>query len=94
MNGTLLYSLAGYVVLHPPVSQAAETSKPQLATRLLWDRKGAAQQLSISVRSLDYLIAGRQLGTRRIGKKVLVPCGELVRFAAANHHGTVVATQC
>jgi hypothetical protein len=59
-------------------------------TRLLYDRKGAAQQLSISVRSLDYLIAGKQLGTRRIGKKVLIPHGELVRFARADHHGPVM----
>ena len=30
------------------------------APRLLYDRREAARQLSISVRSLDYLIANRQ----------------------------------
>lgn len=55
-------------------------------TRLLYDRKEAARQLSISVRSLDYLIAGGQLETRRIGKKVLIPHGSLSRFAQANHY--------
>jgi hypothetical protein len=51
----------------------------------LYDRKSAARQLSISVRSLDYLIAGRELETRRIGKKVLIPHGALSRFSQANH---------
>ena len=55
------------------------------APRLLYDRKEAARQLSISVRSLDYLIGQRKLSTRRLGKKVLVPHTELVRFASANH---------
>jgi excisionase family DNA binding protein len=58
---------------------------PIVATRLLYDRKEAARQLSISVRSLDYLIAAKELDTRRIGKKILIPHAELVRFAKGNH---------
>jgi hypothetical protein len=42
--------------------------------------------LSISLRSLDYLIAAKQLETKRIGKKVLIPHGALVRFAQGNHY--------
>lgn len=53
--------------------------------RMLYDRKSAALQLSISVRSLDYLIAGKRIGTRRIGKKVLIPRSELARFARSDH---------
>jgi hypothetical protein len=53
---------------------------------LLYDRKEAARQLSISVRSLDYIIAAKGLDTRRIGKKVLVTHASLVRYAAANHY--------
>jgi excisionase family DNA binding protein len=53
--------------------------------RLLYDRKEAARQLSISVRTLDYIVASKQLATRRIGKKVLIPHGELVRYARADH---------
>jgi hypothetical protein len=53
--------------------------------RLLYDRKGAATQLSISIRSLDYLIATRKLATRRLGKKVMVSHGTLVQFARADH---------
>ncbi len=59
---------------------------PITSTRLLYSRTEAAMQLSISVRSLDYLIAGKQLDTRRIGKKVLVPHASLVRFAQGNHY--------
>lgn len=57
-----------------------------MESRLLYDRKEAARQLSISVRSLDYLIAGGQMETRRIGKKVLIPHVALSRFAQANHY--------
>ena len=57
-----------------------------MESRLLYDRKEAARQLSISVRSLDYIIAAKGLDTRRIGKKVLVTHASLVRYAAANHY--------
>ena len=53
--------------------------------RILYDRKGAAQQLSISVRALDYLIAGKKLATRRVGKKVMIARTELLRFSRADH---------
>jgi len=59
------------------------------ATRLLYDRKSAALQLSISVRSLDYLIARQALSTRRIASKVLIPHSELVRFARGQHTGPI-----
>jgi hypothetical protein len=45
--------------------------------------------LSVSIRSLDYLIATKELATRRIGKKVLIPYGELVRYAKGNHYGSI-----
>jgi len=41
--------------------------------------------LGISTRSLGYLIANKRLSMRRIGGSVLVPHGELVRFARADH---------
>jgi hypothetical protein len=55
------------------------------APKLLYDRKSAAAALSISIRSLDYLIERGQLPTRRIGKKVLIPARDLQRFAGADH---------
>lgn len=54
-------------------------------TRLLYDRKSAAEQLSISVRALDRLIANKCLTARRIGSRVLIPSAELKRFARADH---------
>ncbi len=59
---------------------------PPSGARLLYDRKEAARQLSISIRSLDYLIAAKTFQTRRMGRKVMIPHGELVRFASANHY--------
>jgi hypothetical protein len=62
-------------------------TEPHLvATRLQYDRKGAAAQLSISIRSLDYLIANKKLATRRLGRKVMVTYAELVRFTRSNHY--------
>ena len=53
--------------------------------KLLYSRKDAAQALSISIRSLDYLIERGDFSTKRIGKKVLIPAGELRRFAKGDH---------
>jgi hypothetical protein len=68
-------------------SRKIQTTGP----RLLYDRKEAARQLSISIRSLDYLIAAKTFQTRRVGKKILIPHGELVRFAGSNHYGRVAS---
>lgn len=61
------------------------------APRLLYDRKTAARLLSISIRSLDYLLAQRTFDTRRIGKKVLITHDSLIRFSRANHYESVKA---
>lgn len=53
--------------------------------KILFDRRSAAFALSISVRSLDYLIAGGQLKTRHVGRKVLIHRSELRRFAQVDH---------
>jgi hypothetical protein len=60
------------------------------APRLLYDRKEAARQLSISIRSLDYMIAGRKIDTRRIGSRILIPHEELVRMATTARVKSVV----
>ena len=53
--------------------------------KLLLSRQEAAALLSISQRSLDYLIANKILTTRRIGSRVLIPAQDLQRFARADH---------
>ena len=59
--------------------------------RLLYNRKEAARLLSISVGSLDYLIANKELSTRTLGKRKLIPHGDLVKFARADHFGPIAA---
>jgi excisionase family DNA binding protein len=53
--------------------------------RLLVDRRDAAQYLSISQRSLDYLVANGELNVRRMGARVLIPISELQRYARVDH---------
>ena len=48
----------------------------------LLDRKTAAAMISVSVRSIDYLIAEGRLKPRRIGGRVLIAREELLRFAS------------
>jgi len=53
--------------------------------KLLVGREEAAEMLSISRRSLDYLLAQKQLTFRRIGSRVLIPVSDLKRFSRADH---------
>ena len=55
------------------------------AGKLLVGRHEAARMLSISQRSLDYLIANKQITTRRIGTRVLIAVTDLQRYARADH---------
>ena len=58
--------------------------------RLLYPRRDAAFMLGISLRSLEYLIAGGKLRYQKIGSRILLSHKELVRFANMNHYGSVV----
>lgn len=53
--------------------------------KLLIDRKEAAARLSISLRTLDALLATRQLPAKRVGRRVLIHTRDLEKFAAASH---------
>jgi excisionase family DNA binding protein len=53
--------------------------------KLLFSRKASAEILDVSVRTLDYLIADRQLECRKVGRKVLIPRTSLTRFAGGDH---------
>jgi excisionase family DNA binding protein len=50
-------------------------------TRLLYSREEAAHRLSISVATLDRLIGAKEIMTRRIGRRVLVPHVELTKLS-------------
>jgi excisionase family DNA binding protein len=53
--------------------------------RLLYDRKSAAKMLSISLRSLAYLLSRGEIRFRRVGSRTLIPRSELLRFARGHH---------
>jgi len=53
--------------------------------KVLYTKREAAQMLSISVRSLDYLIVSRQLAARRIGRRVLIHRDAIEQFARLDH---------
>lgn len=61
------------------------TKTPAEPLKLLLTKEAAAEALSISLRSLDYLIADKEIPTRRIGRRVLIPMGALKRYALADH---------
>ena len=52
---------------------------------LLLSRRKAAAMLSISLRTLDYLIARKEIVVRRVGSRVLIPCAALENFARRDH---------
>ncbi len=53
--------------------------------KLLIDRREAAARLSISLRTLDALLASRQLPSKRLGRRVLIHTRDLEKFAAVSH---------
>lgn len=50
--------------------------------QLLVSRREAATALGVSLRTLDYLLARHELRSRRIGRRKMIPCAELEKFAA------------
>ena len=60
--------------------------------KLLVSRNVAAEMLSISVRSVDYMLARRQLSTRRIANRVLIPIEEIRKFARSDHSGRMAGS--
>ena len=72
----------------------SEQSRPELSVRqpkvILYSRRDAAFALSLSLRSLDYLISNGEILTRRIGGRVLVSADELAQFSQRNHPKAIV----
>lgn len=52
---------------------------------LLVSKRSAAATLGISVRTLENLVAVREISPRRIGKRVLFEAREIERFARRDH---------
>ena len=54
-------------------------------SKLLYTKKEAAAALSISVRTLDSMISRKELVSRKIGARRLVPRSALEAFARRDH---------
>ncbi len=72
------------------MSATVITAAPE---KLLYTRVAAADALSISVRSLDYMVSNKMILTRRIGSRVLIPATELRRIAREDHPFPLSAEQ-
>jgi hypothetical protein len=53
--------------------------------KLLYSRRATAEVLSLSIRSVDYLITSGRLSARRVGGKILIPVIAIRRFARQDH---------
>lgn len=49
-------------------------------TKLAYSKKQAAAEISLSVRTIDYLIQRGDLAAKKFGKKVLIPGDALARL--------------
>jgi excisionase family DNA binding protein len=67
--------------------QAAADTQSQ--EKLLLSRRESAHILSLSLRSISYLVEKGELKSRRVGSRVLIPRSELVRFARMDHPAPV-----
>jgi excisionase family DNA binding protein len=54
-------------------------------TKLMLNKREAAEMLSLSVRTIENLIANGELKFRRIGKRVLIPLQILAQFTRGDH---------
>jgi excisionase family DNA binding protein len=64
-----------------------------MEARLLYDRKSAAKMLSISLRSLAYLLSRGESRFRRVGSRTLIPRSELLRFARGHHPAALAGNE-
>jgi excisionase family DNA binding protein len=49
--------------------------------KLLMSKKEAAEVLGVSVRTIENMIARKQLVSRRLGKRRMIPCAALTQLA-------------
>jgi hypothetical protein len=78
-------------VTGPEVNGRKRRERMSTVEKLLYSRNDASYALSMSKRSVDYLIAGKKLETRRIGSRRLITAGSIRRFASGNHFESVAS---
>ncbi len=64
--------------------QKVNTGKGEII-KLLHSKKEAAQMLDVCPRTIDNLIAFKELEVRRIGRRVLIPHNALINFVRTDH---------
>jgi hypothetical protein len=75
----------------PEVNGRKRGERISAVEKLLYSRNDASYALSMSKRSVDYLIAGKKLETRRIGSRRLITAESIRRFASGNHFESVAS---
>jgi excisionase family DNA binding protein len=60
---------------------------------LLYSKKEAARLLSVSIRTIDYLLSRQELESRKLGKRVLIPRHALEKFSRSDHRGRLRGTE-
>jgi len=66
-----------------PKPPATMTVPP--GAKLLVSREEAAEIVSLSIRSIDYLLASKELPFRKIGTRTMIPLSALQAFARMHH---------
>jgi excisionase family DNA binding protein len=88
-----MFSVVSSEGTHPlvisTIMAAADTQPQEQEQKLLLSRKESARILSLSLRSVSYLIEKGELKSRRVGSRVLIPRSELVKFARMDHPSPV-----
>lgn len=63
--------------------------------KLLCSKREAAESLGCSIRTIENLISRKELVSRRVGRRRMIPCAALTQFArrdtpviTGNDHGT------
>ena len=56
-----------------------------MTEKLLYSRKEAAAMLSVSLDTVHNMILRRELKPCRVGRRVLIPRAELIRFTQRDH---------
>jgi excisionase family DNA binding protein len=58
---------------------------PIPASKLAYTKADAAKMLSLSLRSIDNLIALKELTVRRVGRRVIIPATSITAFLRLDH---------
>jgi len=69
-----------------PVGIISEVNPMEAQPKLLYTKREAAQLLSLSVRSIDYLITSCEIASRRVGRRLLIHRDAIERFARQDRH--------